>query len=241
MRIFAFGCSFTQYVYPTWADIIAKHYGVEYRNCAMSGFGNTAILCRLAEADLRYKFCSDDLILVMWSTAAREDRFIGDQWVAVGNIYNQKFYNQDFLERYVSEEDFLLKSMTAIHTGRKIVEDSGATLIESQMASLIEQNPPSDRVAEIQSLIKIAEQGIPSMKAFLGAGFLKKKKRYLDVLWHESHPYPKEHLAFVEGVVGLTVRQDVVDWVNEWEEEVISSRHWNKCKFFDFGEDPGLF
>ena len=29
MRVFAFGCSLTQYFYPTWADILIHHYRQE--------------------------------------------------------------------------------------------------------------------------------------------------------------------------------------------------------------------
>ena len=43
-RLFVFGCSFTQYRWPTWADIIAKdNPHLEYFNTANSGAGNLYI------------------------------------------------------------------------------------------------------------------------------------------------------------------------------------------------------
>ena len=47
MRIFAFGCSLTQYFYPTWADILIHHYKSEGttigENWGRSGAGNQYI------------------------------------------------------------------------------------------------------------------------------------------------------------------------------------------------------
>ena len=43
-RVFAFGCSFTCYRWPTWADLIGKQCeGAEFRNYGKSGAGNLFI------------------------------------------------------------------------------------------------------------------------------------------------------------------------------------------------------
>ena len=39
-RFFAFGCSFTSYYWPTWADIIGQEFSDRYYNLAMCGAGN---------------------------------------------------------------------------------------------------------------------------------------------------------------------------------------------------------
>lgn len=38
-RLFAFGCSFTHYKWPTWADIVARDFKV-YENWGRGGAGN---------------------------------------------------------------------------------------------------------------------------------------------------------------------------------------------------------
>tara|TARA_B100000900_G_scaffold412808_1_gene435338 strand:- start:740 stop:1600 length:861 start_codon:yes stop_codon:yes gene_type:complete len=92
MRIFAFGCSLTQYFYPTWADVLLKQYrdkGYEGSNWAKSGAGNMYINMRLWEANTIYKFDKDDVILLQWSSMFREDRYhMGKGWWTPGNFSN---------------------------------------------------------------------------------------------------------------------------------------------------------
>tara|TARA_A200000159_G_scaffold160791_1_gene181519 strand:- start:3098 stop:3961 length:864 start_codon:yes stop_codon:yes gene_type:complete len=90
MRIFAFGCSLTQYFYPTWADILIHQYklkGYEGSNWAKSGAGNMYINMRLWEANTIHKFTKDDIILLQWSSMFREDRYhMGHGWWTPGNF-----------------------------------------------------------------------------------------------------------------------------------------------------------
>ena len=53
-RLFAFGCSFTCYIYPTWADIIYQSLNedCEFYNCGRSGGGNLFISHRITEAKI---------------------------------------------------------------------------------------------------------------------------------------------------------------------------------------------
>tara|TARA_B100000925_G_C22003310_1_gene472376 strand:+ start:1696 stop:2559 length:864 start_codon:yes stop_codon:yes gene_type:complete len=90
MRIFAFGCSLTQYFYPTWADILIHQYklkGFQGSNWAKSGAGNMYINMRLWEANTIHKFTKDDIILLQWSSMFREDRYhMGQGWWTPGNF-----------------------------------------------------------------------------------------------------------------------------------------------------------
>ena len=64
-RFFAFGCSFTDYQWTTWADIVAAAYpGAEYFNLGRGGTSNQLILYRMMEADQLYNFNKEDLIIV---------------------------------------------------------------------------------------------------------------------------------------------------------------------------------
>ena len=47
-RLFAFGCSFTGYGWPTWADIIGQSFDY-YENWGKSGIGNYLISSRVVE------------------------------------------------------------------------------------------------------------------------------------------------------------------------------------------------
>jgi len=106
-RFFAFGCSYTSYSWPTWADLV----GIEYefaRNWGISGIGNRAIAERIAEANTAYEFGPDDVVVVQWSSHLRNDwwhqfslpeRQAG--WKTAGSIFNyinQKLYDKKWID-----------------------------------------------------------------------------------------------------------------------------------------------
>ena len=86
-RLFTFGCSFTNYYWPTWADIISQDYDY-FQNWGKIGGGNKFIYLSLVECHQRNKFTPDDTIMLMWSSQAREDRYIKDEWYTPGPVYD---------------------------------------------------------------------------------------------------------------------------------------------------------
>ena len=51
-RLFVLGCSFTNYAWPTWADMLGTEFEV-YENWGYPGLGNRAICERLIELHAR--------------------------------------------------------------------------------------------------------------------------------------------------------------------------------------------
>jgi hypothetical protein len=116
-RIFAFGCSFTSYIYPTWADIIYKSMSpdVEFYNFGKSGGGNVFIANRITEANRKYKFTETDLVVVMWSTHARIDFFKTEgRWKTPGNIYSQGMLSEHSVRELEDLNWFLLRDLSMI-------------------------------------------------------------------------------------------------------------------------------
>ena len=96
-RFFAFGCSFTQYHWPTWANIISEEFNESY-NYGRTGAGNFFIYQSLIEAILKHKINKDDLVMIMFSNVTREDRFVKKHgWITPGNLYFQNVYDEKFL------------------------------------------------------------------------------------------------------------------------------------------------
>ena len=94
-RFFTFGCSFTGYKYPTWANVMSRNLPkARFYNFGQSGGGNMFIASRITEANRKFNFTDTDLIMVMNSTYCREDRYVRDRgWVTPGNIYTQAEYD----------------------------------------------------------------------------------------------------------------------------------------------------
>lgn len=103
-RFFAFGCSYTRYAFPTWADYIGVTFP-EYYNYGCGGASNTYIMNKLVEADNLLKFNKNDLVMVMvtgigrFSFAPKTET--GDfTWKTPGDLY----------ENYAATKDPVLKS-----------------------------------------------------------------------------------------------------------------------------------
>jgi hypothetical protein len=93
-RFFAFGCSYTNYAWPTWANLLSTNYD-EFYNWGLAGIGNRAIAERVAEANVKHQFTKDDLVIVQWSSHLRNDWWhkysCSDrpyQWKTSGSIFN---------------------------------------------------------------------------------------------------------------------------------------------------------
>jgi hypothetical protein len=78
-RFFAFGCSYTSYFFPTWADLVGSNFD-EYYNYGRPGASNRYIFSAVTEANIIHKFTKDDVIFIQWSGIERSDKFINNEW-----------------------------------------------------------------------------------------------------------------------------------------------------------------
>jgi hypothetical protein len=129
-RIFAFGCSFTNYKWLTWSDILAKHMpNAEYINAGASGAGNLYILAQLSQHNAKYAFNDTDLVVVMWSTFMREDRYLLKCWKTPGNIFTQSEYPDEYVKKYADTRGYLIRDLALIDGGTNILKNTPAHAI----------------------------------------------------------------------------------------------------------------
>jgi hypothetical protein len=112
-------------MWPTWADIVSKEMPeAEFYNFGLSGCGNQLISYRIAEANNRYQFCDTDLIMVMFTTYTREDRWTTDKgWIAGGNIYNNRYYPDSWVREFADERGYLIRDAAIIDLTIKYLEN----------------------------------------------------------------------------------------------------------------------
>lgn len=123
-RLFTFGCSFTNYRWATWADILAREYS-HYENWGLWGCGNQFIFNSLLECYHKNKFTSDDTVIIMWTSVAREDRYRNNKWLSIGNIYTQYEYDQEFVKKYADERWYLLRDLATISATKQLLDSWG--------------------------------------------------------------------------------------------------------------------
>jgi len=98
-RLFTFGCSFTNYKWPTWADILGREFDY-FENWGKGGAGNKFIFHALIECHQKNKFTPNDTIIIMWSTTDREDRYIKNHWRGNGSVYHHLAWPKEFVKDY---------------------------------------------------------------------------------------------------------------------------------------------
>lgn len=114
-RLFTFGCSFTHFFWPTWADILGSTYD-HYENWACSGLGNRAIVERLSECVAHNNITSDDNIIVQFTDFHRHDIHKNDiEW---NNISNWRLGGNIWVKEIEMEwvKDFWSESSYVYHT-----------------------------------------------------------------------------------------------------------------------------
>jgi len=118
-RIFIFGCSFTNFRWPTWADMCRYSTDKPIYNFAQMGIGNVAIMHKMVEADVKYKITDRDLVITQWSTWTREDRYT-DSWSGGGCVFHNPLYGDSFCDRWWSWNNDIMKNSVAILSANKM-------------------------------------------------------------------------------------------------------------------------
>lgn len=124
-RLFTFGCSFTNFSWPTWADILGREFDV-FENWGRNGAGNCFMLHSLTECNQRNKLTPSDTVIIMWSSIDRQDRWINGSWRTDGGVYNgQPEYNKQYLDSFADPTGFLLRDLSVISATRYMLEQIG--------------------------------------------------------------------------------------------------------------------
>mgnify|MGYP000862638783 CR=1 FL=1 len=145
MRVFAFGCSLTQYFYPTWADILITHYEDTHEapgmNWGRSGAGNMYISTRIWEANAVHKFTKDDIILIQWSNMFREDRYHEDNgWYCPGGFGDRNYRKVEFeLNGFKYEDEMqwtdqlhcVMRDCALISSTKTALKHIGCTVVDT--------------------------------------------------------------------------------------------------------------
>jgi hypothetical protein len=149
MRLFAFGCSFTQYYWPTWADILGKECD-SYENWGRSGGGNQFIFHSLMECAIKKKISKDDTVIIMWTSVSREDRYVNHQWHTPGNIFCQSEYDKKFVKKFADIRGYSIRDFNTIYAAEQVLKTIGCKFYFLSMVSLTAPDPYSHDKANNQ-------------------------------------------------------------------------------------------
>ena len=211
-RIFFFGCSYTHFAWPTWADLVAVHatgYSIQsphqrlpnYSHNASYNFGcsggsNSVIIHRLLAANALYRFTSDDIICVQWTSkfrhtvAAQHSLTDHDR---IGYADPQHSVPHCFWQEVVAHK--LLHS---------VAEQTGARLFEidfdgHEVNQVVESTDLADCL--MQTMLS-HDSGNPDWHSL--AQWDKNTDDWFQKTNHiDAHPSPQEHLSVARSVCEL--------------------------------------
>lgn len=142
-RLFVFGCSFTKYSWPTWADMLGIEFE-HYENWGMPGLGNRAIAERIAECHVKNKFNKDDIVIVQWSSHIRHDwykeRFDEEEnciegWGISSSSPNFLKHRENFKKIY-SEKAYIMHTLNMIVLTQSILKQTECTWLMTSIGDL---------------------------------------------------------------------------------------------------------
>ena len=206
-RFFAFGCSYTSYNWPTWADIIGYSYESNYYNCGKSGAGNIYIFNMLMQVDQMNKLTKDDLVIIQWSSITREDRYVHNNWITKGGLLN--YYPEDYINKYCDMRGFFIRDIAMIKAAKDLLEKIGCEFYFISMCgigpsdsyddtvSTLDNAADRDVTAMYKDVLDIIRPSFYSVERYAKRPLLVAKGVYL----HDSHRMPSEHLEYIKTVL----------------------------------------
>jgi hypothetical protein len=213
-RVFTFGCSFTGYAWMCWPEAIAYDLNIPLYNYGRSGAGNQYIFNMLMQANNYYKFDENDLVIVSWTNVYRDDKFIKNNWVTLGNIYaNDHFFTPEYINKYCDPEGFLIRDAALISAVDKTLDQSKCqyhflsmndfTDYYNQFSS--DKFNHKDLSLKVKDLYKDSlEKILPSFYKVLWENNLSLKAKQETELFggnfDDRHPHPQEHLDYLQTV-----------------------------------------
>lgn len=254
-RLFAFGCSFTEYHWATWPQVVAHDLDIPLYNLARCGSGNQLIANTFSQAIEKYNIDENDLVMICWSGFFREDRWIRGHWVLTGDITHCDFYNDAFIDTYVDPlgcyvRDFPLMSLTI-----RQLEAIGCQHHQMSMCSIWtpeqefgELDPHDHIVQQLKSTFPhLVDTRIPSFQEDLWKNQMVAVKQYQEQHlfrcgYTDWHPTPEEQLEFLRNVFDEHQFSSDTDMqINRIQEDFVEYVRQTSSKFpneFDLNQLP---
>jgi hypothetical protein len=210
-RLFTFGCSYTSWYWPTWADLLGRSYDYS-ENWAVRGLGNRAIVERLSECLLKNKVTKDDTVIVQWTDFHRYDtHYPGinqrSNWRSGGSLL-VKPVEIAYIKDSWREDSYTMHSMNFINLGINLLKSYGCKWYITSSVDLTQDIDRFPEMSFYKSLFENYEwiepiQSYVDKQNYQGIQCLKFEPDPLLRVWRtgielDLHPTSDLHLAWLE-------------------------------------------
>jgi len=221
-RLFTFGCSYTIWSWPTWADYIGVNFDT-YINYAKTGSDNKNILYQILKADEKHKFTSDDCVIVMFTSFNRCSYFKHYQLFNSGDLVEQQ-EQHPFINKYPYEAG-IYDSWLSAKSIKNLLDGKGVNyhLQQALPYDFLWENKKvlrtnhtinySELVSDYLSLLdsKVSLDGWVQDNY----DFIKERVVWQDINQHDGHPTMKHHFDFVKEFFPQYITEKTIDFYNE--------------------------
>jgi hypothetical protein len=248
-RIFTFGCSFTNYAWSMWPEIISYDLEIPLYNYGRTGAGNQFIANTICQANAKYKFNSNDLVMVCWTNVCREDRWANGGWILPGNIFTQNEYDSKWVEKFIDPLGLLMRDLASINLINNLLKTTNCQYHFLSMMNIVnggnqwnskkskfnsfeKLNPETGKNIDVlDELLEYYKNDIDQIqKSFYEVLWDDDIEKKLDIEWrrfngnfHDGHPWPTESLEYLKSVfVNHKFKQSTVDKVFDVENKIIN-------------------
>lgn len=220
--IHCFGCSFTRYFWPSWADLLYPTRPAV--NWGIPGLGNRAIFTRAWHAIVEGVITDQDQVIVQWTSPLRYDLKRGGKWDQNGNVWNQTLNPnlKDFLLHHWDDQDAELQTAVWITALSQLLEKQGIQAVFSYMhpSTLVpDSRDEMGRPRAVQLDARLWQQKISVPQLPDWYHFLRKQRTVMPAI-----PWPKN--PFTPGVTPYIDQHPepreagryVIDYMTKWLE-----------------------
>ncbi len=123
-RLFTFGCSFTDYKWDTWANLLAENY-TDHVQHGRAGAGNFYIYVRVMQEIYSQNINPEDTVVIMWTSVLRYDiyKFGKLGWVTNGNVVGT--YPDEVVDKIFDAVGWYKRDTALIHGVRLALDTIG--------------------------------------------------------------------------------------------------------------------
>lgn len=198
MKFQTYGCSYTEYFWPTWVNFLQTTHKVD--RYGSPGIGNTRISQLILDnAD---KTCAQ---IVMWSGFDRVDR--DDNKYIETNMGSGKY-----MGIYITLETLMANTIEAIYKTNKFCEDNDISIFNFLAFPL--------ELGENKSTVKIQHhlyESLPKFSESLSMFCIDNPKKYSV---EDNHPSPIQHYQYLNTVMLPLIGIDCIDINNQTLEDI---------------------
>jgi len=249
-NLYTFGCSFSNYVWPMWPNIMSQNYNVT-KNYGHSGCGNFYIFYKATELLTSNKVKNTDTVIIQWTEPSRTDYInVNNAWPGAGNLTAELLIKSklDFL---ISDKTSLMKTLTYMVNTINLLESIGCKWYfmhmtpQSIVYSLenLQLFIDTHLYASYNTLIKKLLpykyhfiDNISMIDFYNNKNMSLKKCFYLDKknkknYYYDDHPLPSYTLKYIKEVVSLTIPNLNITKMEEYVTEVM--KNFDDCVDID--------